>query len=262
MLEGIDERIAEYLSKEENLHCLREKLFNLEGYRLQRDIDEEIAAVYREKKQVTENLKKKHKKARKKMAKVCRLIISQTEEKYKAKLREKNNELDRYRSSVENELRKATENKAELKCWQSDYRELATAFSNFSALSQKHRDAIAGIFGGCDTPFDFLCGSVQKGHLEQLWDYVSDELSAPDFDEQKADLLSSLFDFSCDAVNRSQRETLFRRLTVPQGAAFDGDTMGRTADSPQLGRVKQMIFAGFAYEVTGSVVRRSLVKLE
>ena len=262
MLEGIDEHIAEYLSKEENLHRLREKLFNLEGYRLQSDIDEEIAALNREKEQVIEDLKKKHKKAMEEMAEEHQREIRETKEEYEERLRQKNSELADYCSSVERELRKAKENKAELARWQSDYSDLAAAFSNFSALSQKHRDAIAGIFGGCDTPLDFLCGSVQKGHLEQLWDYVSDELDTSDLEEQEADLLSALFDFSFDAVNRSQREPLFRRLTAPQGAAFDGDTMGRTADSPQLGRVKQMIFAGFAHEVTGSVVRRSLVKLE
>lgn len=261
-MEEIDEHIAEYFSKEENLHRLREKLFNLEGYRLQSDINEEIADVYREKEQAIEDLKKKHKKAMEEMAEEYRLKIQQTEETYEAKLRQKNSELADYRSSVEQELRKATENKAELARWHADYSDIAKAFSNFSALSQKNQDAIAGIFGGCDTPMDFLCGSIQKGHLEQLWDYVSAELHASDLGEQEADLLSVLFDFSFDAVNRSQREPLFRRLTAPQGAAFDGDTMGRTADSPQLGRVKQMIFAGFAHEVTGSVVRRSLVKLE
>ena len=74
--------------------------------------------------------------------------------------------------------------------------------------------------------------------------------------------LSAIFDFSFSAVNRSQREPLFKRLAAHEGVAFDGDTMGRTADSPQLGRVKRLVFAGFAHEVTGSVVRRSLVKLE
>ena len=74
--------------------------------------------------------------------------------------------------------------------------------------------------------------------------------------------LSSLFDFSFDAVNHSQHEVLFQRLIVPIGSTFDGDIMGRTANSPQLGKVKQLIFAGFAHAVTGSVVRRSLVELE
>ena len=40
---GFDEQINEYLSKEKNLCRLREKLFNLEGYRHQSDIEEEMA---------------------------------------------------------------------------------------------------------------------------------------------------------------------------------------------------------------------------
>ena len=109
---------------------------------------------------------------------------------------------------------------------------------------------------------DFLYGSVQKGHLEQLWDYVKGEVESADIDEHAGKLLMTLFDFSFDAVNRSQNEPLYRRLDAPQGSAFDNDTMGRTATSPQLGRVKQLMFAGFSHEVTGSVVRRSLVRLE
>ena len=236
----IDECIAEYFNKEENLHRLREKLFNLKGYRLQSDIDNEIAKLYEE-----------HQRE-----------IRQTTEQYKEELRQKDNELADFKNSVEIELRESEKNKIELDRLKSDYSEIDLVFKKFSSLSKKHREAIAGIFGGCDSPFDFICGSVQKGHLEQLWDYVSDELVSNDLDEQEEDFLSALFDFSFDAVNRSQREPLFVRLIVPRGATFDGDTMGRTADSSQLGRVKQMLFAGFAHEVTGNVVRRSIVRLE
>ena len=262
MSNEIDERIAEYFNKEENLHRLREKLFNLQGYRLQVDIDNEIAELHKESERITEDLKNQHRKTVEEMTAEHQRDIQQTEEKYKEELRQKDNELADFRNSVENKLREAEENKIELERLKSGYSEVDLVFKKFSTLSQKHRQAVAGIFGGCDTPLDFICGSVQKGHLEQLWDYLSDELVSQDLDEQETDFLSALFDFSFDAVNRSQREPLFRRLTVPQGAAFDGDIMGRTADSPQLGRVKKMLFAGFAHEVTGNVVRRSIVRLE
>lgn len=232
MPEGIDGRIAEYFNNEENLHHLRQKLFNLSGYRLQSDFLKELSVVRKEKDFVIEDLNKRY---------------QNLQESYQ---------------KIFEELMTTKQNQDELSRWQSDYGELAEAYRNFSSLSSAHKDAIAGIFGGCDTPFDFLCGSVQKGHLEQLWDYVSDELDDANIDEYETDLLSSLFNFSFAAVNRSQRELLFRRLTVPQGSAFDVDTMGRTSDSPQLGRVKKLVFAGFAHEVTGIVVRRSLVKLE
>lgn len=252
---GFDEQINEYLSKEKNLCRLREKLFNLEGYRHQSDIEEE-------KKQIVEYMKNEHKKALDKLAEDHRRDLQKMKDEYGAEIKEKEKELADFQASVNEALEKAAQDKDELSRWKSGYGDFAEVYANFSALYQKHKDDIAGIFGGSDTPMDFFCGSVQKGHLEQLWDYISDELDAIGMDEQEARKLLVLFDFSFDAVNRSQRDPLFRRLKVNEGAAFDADTMGRTSDSPQLGRVKRLVLAGFAHEVTGSVVRRSLVKLE
>lgn len=258
----IDEQIDKYFSQEKNLHRLREKLFSLDEYRLQSDINEEFAGFRKERERAEEDLKQKHKKTVERMVDEHRRTIQQLEEQYEKSIKQKENELASFRASVDNELKMAVQDRAELNQWQYGYGDFAKAFSNFSNLSLKHKNAIAGIFGGCDTPMDFFCGSVQKGHLEQLWDYISDELDTPNMDEKEAMRLSVLFDFSFDSVNRSQREPLFTRLAAHEGEAFDGDTMGRTADSPQLGHVKRLVFPGFAYEVTGSVVRRSLVELE
>ncbi len=262
MSANINEQIDKYFSEEKNLHRLREKLFSLSEYRLQSDINDEIECLREEKELIAEDLKQKYKKTMEEMTERYRRKLQQMEEQYKESIKQKENELASFRDSVDNELKRATQDRAELIRWQACYGDFAKAFSNFSKLSLKHKEAIAGIFGGCDTPMDFFCGSVQKGHLEQLWDYICDELDAPNMDEQEAMRLSELFDFSFNAVNCSQREPLFRRLAAHEGEAFDGDTMGRSSDSPQLGRVKRLVFPGFAYEVTGSVVRRSLVKLE
>ena len=262
MPKTINEQIDEYFSQEKNLHRLREKLFNLNEYRLQTDINEELASLHKESERVAEDLKQKHKKAEERMIEEHGRKLRQMKELYEESIKQKENELVSFRDPVDNELKMAAQDRAELNRWQAGYGDFAKAFSNFSKLSLKHKDAIAGIFGGCDTPMDFFCGSVQKGHLEQLWDYISDELDASNMDEQETMRLSELFDFSFNAVNCSQREPLFRRLAAHEGEAFDGDTMGRSSDSPQLGRVKRLVFPGFAYEVTGSVVRRSLVKLE
>lgn len=262
MHERIREHIDEYFNNEQNLHNLRQKIFSLEGYRLKSDVDKELADCRKENERAIEDLKKNHEKALNEMAEKHRQELRQQSEQSAEKLSQKEREFADYKANVKSQLEEATKNEAELKRWQAGYGELSKAYMNFSALSAKHQKTIAGIFGGCDTPLDFLCGSIQKGHLEQLWDYVSDELNSAYADEHESNLLAVLFDFSFNAVNRSQREPLFRRLIPNQGAVFDGDTMGRTADSPQLGRVKRLVFAGFAHEVTGNVVRRSLVKLE
>ena len=258
---GIDEQIDEYFSKEKNLRCLREKLFKLDGYRHQSDVDEEISKLHKENERIVENIKKKHQKALEKLVEEHRMELRQMETEYEKRIKQKEKELDDFRDYVDGTLKEVVQDREKLTRWQFDYGDFAKAYANFSVLSQKHKDAIAGIFGGCDTPMDFFCGSVQKGHLEQLWDYIRDELDNNDIDEQEADRLSNLFEFSFNAVNRSQREPLFKRLAVYDGVAFDGDTMGRTADSPQLGQVQRLVFAGFAHNVTGSIVRRSLVKL-
>lgn len=262
MHERIFEHIDEYFNNEVNLHRLRQKIFNLEGYRLQSDFDKELAAFREENERVIDDLKNNHEKALNEMAEKHRRELQQQSEQFAKKLSQKERGLADFKTSVKIQLEAAKKNEAELELWRSDYGELNEAYKNFSNLSTKHKEDIAGIFGGCDTPLDFLFGSVQKGHLEQFWDYVSDELNSAYAGEQEFNLLTALFDFSFNAVNHSKREPLFRRLIPLQGTVFDGDTMGRTADSPQLGRVKRLVFAGFAHEVTGNVVRRSLVTLE
>ena len=262
MNEVLDNLIAEYFNDEKNLHKLRLKLFDLSAYRLQSDFDKEFTTIREEYERDINNLKDNHNDAIKKINAEHQQELSQLSEQHKADMRQKNSEFATYKSSVAIQMQAAEQNKIELERWQSDYSELDEAYRNFSNLSDKHKDAIAGIFGGCDTPLDFLCGSVQKVHLEQLWDYMCDELNALDFDDSEYNRFSSLFDFSFNAVNRSQREPLYRRLTATPGDAFNADTMRRTTNSKQLGRVNRLVFAGFAHEVTGSVVRCSLVDLE
>ncbi|MCR5833900.1 MAG: hypothetical protein K6G55_04540 [Selenomonadaceae bacterium] len=259
---GIDEQIDEYFNKEEKLHRLREKLFNLVGYRPKSDVENEISNLCQKHEQRVAEINRQHENELQKLREWHQTNLQQTKDQYEAQINQKENELAEFRAAVNEKLEAAERDRAELNRWQSDYGDFEKAYANFSALSQKHKDAVAGIFGGSDTPIDFFCGGVQKGHLEQLWDYISDELNAGDINEQEATKLSQLFDFSFNAVNRSQREPLFRRLNVNEQSAFDLDTMTRTSDSPQLGQVKRLVFAGFAHEVTGSVIKRSLVILE
>lgn len=253
--------LCEIIFREDNLYCLREKLFSMEGYLRQRDVEEELAKVSAEKRQIAEAWEKKHEIAMTERAEEHRREIKAIKAQYAKALQEKEEELAAYQASVRKELCAARANEEQLARWESGYSELAAAFGKFTKLSPKHREGMAGIFGGCDTPLEFLCGSVQERHLKQLWDYVRDEIYEQ-WDEQEAELLSSLFDFSFAAVNRSQCEPLYERLAALQGSRFDGDTMGRTAGSPQNGRVKRVVFAGFAHKITGSVVCRSLVELE
>lgn len=257
----IERQIAAYLSKEENLHDLRIKLLNLEGYRRQSEVDKEWEAFRAQSAQKASDLEQKHREEMRRLKDEQQEAIRKLQEDHEAEVQQARRELTEYQAFVKGQMEKAACDQEQIARWQSGYSEFAAAYAKFSALSLKHREAIAGIFGGCDTPMEFFCGALQRGHLEQLWDYVSDELAAADAAAEEAARLAALFDFSFASVNSSQREPLFRRLHVPPGAAFDGDAMSRTASSPQLGRVARLLFAGFSHAVTGSVVRRSLVEL-
>ena len=248
--ETIDRHIEDYLSQEENLNRLRRKILNLEGYQLRSEFEEEKKLELNALRDRIKDMEESHE-----------AELNRIKENHQNELQKEKENFDEYRQSVEQQVEEAAKNQKELARWQADYGELAAAYDNFSALNLKHRNEIAGIFGGCDTPGSFFCGAFQKGHLEQLWDYVRDEIVEEDVEEEEQKRLSSLFDFSFEAVNCSQREPLFRRLAASVGDAFDGDIMSRTAKSPQLGRVERLVFAGFAHEVTGNVVRRSLVEL-
>ena len=253
--------IAAYFEDEEHLHRLRIRLLNMEGYRRQSDIDMEWAAAQAEQEKIVAALKEEQSQEVRRMTKEHEDALRRIEKDHEAELQRVQGEFEEYKTCVQKEMRESSKRAKELARWQGDYGELAAVYADFSALSPRHRDAIAGIFGGGDTPFDFFCGALQRGHLEQLWDYVVDELGAGDADEADTANLSALFAFSFAAVNRSQYEPLFRRLEIPLGTVFDGDAMGRAAGSPQLGRVERVIFAGFAHAVTGHVIRRSLVYL-
>ena len=243
-MENLDHLIArqieEYFSNPENLNRLRQQILNLEDYLSKSDI--EIAF---------QQIKTNHQKE-----------IDQMRSDHQNQIDQMQQEFNQYKSSVETQLQKFTDISKELSQWKSKYRLLSKAYENFMSLSDKNRNSIAGIFGGCDNPIDFFCGALQKGHLDQLWDYISDELKSNYTNDEENDRLVALFDFAFDAVNRSQREPLFNRLNPQIGSRFDSETMGRDNESPQNGNVSQLIFAGYSHAVTGEIVKRSLVRLE
>ena len=295
MQDNFIQQMRDYLSDPKNRNFLRQCLFNLEDYRLRIESDEELTelrtkyetiinesenqhrseiqrlnqdrkneidrlnwdhgeTIHRLKMENQENLQRSREDHQKE--------FQQLNERYQRDLSNKQWELDNYRAEVADRLRESDENKKELEQWRESYGSLEDAYGKFFRLSSKHKDSIAGIFGGCDNPIDFFCGALQKGHLDQLWDYIGDELKLNDTNDEENDRLVALFDFAFDAVNRSQREPLFNRLNPQIGSRFDSETMGRDNESPQNGNVSQLIFAGYSHAVTGEIVKRSSVRLE
>lgn len=276
----IARQIEEYFSNPENLNRLRQQILNLEDYLLKGDIEIAFQQIKTDHQNEIDQMRSDHQNQIDQMQREIERIqhdhrvqidrmeiehqndLQRIQHDHRDQIYQMRQEFDQYKSSVEIQLQKFTDISKELSQWKSKYGLFSKAYENFMFLSDKNRNSIAGIFGGCDNPIDFFCGALQKGHLDQLWDYIGDELKSNDTNDEENDRLVALFDFAFDAVNRSQREPLFNRLNPQIGSRFDSETMGRDNESPQNGNVSQLIFAGYSHAVTGEIVKRSLVRLE
>ncbi|MBQ3444753.1 MAG: hypothetical protein IJG33_16095 [Selenomonadaceae bacterium] len=161
------------------------------------------------------------------------------------------------------ELDKANENLSELdkerqiadgtaNYYRKNYSELDAAYKIYLALDEATRYDLSGIFGAGETATGFFSGAVQEAHLAPFWDYVSRRTDN--------DNLSHLFDFCFDVVNRGFREAPYVRLQVDSGDFFDNDTMRRTSQSMQRGKVVRVVLQGYRYS-GGNVVKKTIVEL-
>ena len=136
--------------------------------------------------------------------------------------------------------------------YRDSYSELDEAYKTYLALDEATRYDLSGIFGAGETATGFFSGAVQEAHLAPFWDYVSRRTDN--------DKLSHLFDFCFDVVNLGFREAPYVRLHVDSGDFFDNDTMRRTSQSMQRGKVVRVILQGYRYS-GGNVVKKTIVEL-
>ncbi len=136
--------------------------------------------------------------------------------------------------------------------YHDNYGELDEAYDNYLALDEATRYDLSGIFGAGDSVTGFFSGAVQETHLAPFWDYVSRRTDN--------DNLSQLFDFCFDMVNLGFREAPYVRLHVDSGDFFDNDTMRRTSQSMQRGKVIRVVLQGYRYS-SGNVVKKTIVEL-
>lgn len=136
--------------------------------------------------------------------------------------------------------------------YRDSYSELDAAYKIYLALDEATRTDLIGIFGTGDTATGFFSGAVQEAHLAPFWDYVSRRTDN--------DNLRRLFDFCFDVVNLGFREAPYVRLQVDSGDFFDNDTMRRTSQSMQRGKVVRVVLQGYRYS-GGNVVKKTIVEL-
>lgn len=147
---------------------------------------------------------------------------------------------------------------AEYDYYREAYAELDAAYKNYLSLNEKIRYQLAGIFGDAQTVQGFLIGAANEKHINDFWDYLRYSLNDNRLSADDAKILTGLFDFCFDALNRSSREPIFSRLQTERGSRFNSLTMTRTSNSRQLGRVQSVLLEGYADRV-GNIIRTSLV---
>ncbi len=147
---------------------------------------------------------------------------------------------------------------AEYDYYREAYAKLDAAYKNYLSLNEKIRYQLAGIFGDAQTVQGFLIGAANEKHINDFWDYLRYSLNDNRLSADDAKILTGLFDFCFDALNRSSREPIFSRLHTERGSRFNSLTMTRTSNSRQLGRVQSVLLEGYADRV-GNIIRTSLV---
>ncbi|MBR4642891.1 MAG: hypothetical protein IKO74_09295 [Selenomonadaceae bacterium] len=238
-----DKSFKEQLEK--NLSWLRQKILNLDDY-IPREkfeaLQEELEALSREK-----------------------ISLERNCEHLRLELDNVHRERDELRNVIEdlrNELdalnREHEIFQEQCNYYREAYADLDTAYKNYLSLDGNLRYQLAGIFGDAETVQGFLIGAANEKHLNDFWDYLRYSLNDDRLSADDAKILTELFDFCFDALNRSSREPIYSRLKTERGNRFDNRTMTRTSSSRQLGRVQSVLLAGYVDRV-GNVIRPSLV---
>lgn len=292
LVDFIEKCIEKYI--DEHLVDLKRKILNLDGFKsdeeyrnlqsqysqirdekgnLQRYIDdlhEEKNELEQKQKSLEENLETVNEERYKLEQKNDDLIIDNTKlREEKRQIEKKLNECEKNLNKangiidgMQQEIEEAQKQKSRLEYFSNGYGEIDSMFKTYQQLNEDIRDELQGIFGNADTPVMFFCNALQENHLDNFWDYISNKINSGKIDRNIEKSLCKLFDFCFDMVNNSQQKPLYKRLQVQKGFDFDNTYMIKTADSSQLGNVKEVKLAGYVYALSNKVVKRSLVRVE
>ena len=172
------------------------------------------------------------------------------------------NEAGKVIDSMKREIDEARKQRETLDYFTVGYGEIDRMYKMYQQLDEDIRGELAGIFGSADTPLMFFCGALQENHLDNFWEYICSKINSGKIDRDTEGMLNCLFDFCFAMVNTSQQKPLYKRLQPQAGSDFNDSYMIRTSDSSQLGVVKEIRLAGYVYERSNKIVKRSLVQVE
>ncbi|NJE27644.1 hypothetical protein E0L01_02535 [Megamonas funiformis] len=292
LVDFIEKCIEKYI--DEHLVDLKRKMLNLDGFKSDeeyRNLQYQYTQIKDERENLQGNISKLSKEKfnlEQKQKSLEENLETVNEEKYKleqknydliidnTKLREEKRQIEKklYEceknlnkangiiDSMQQEIEEAQKEKSRLEYFSNGYGEIDSMFKTYQQLNEDIRDELQGIFGNADTPVMFFCNALQENHLDNFWDYISNKINSGKIDRNIEKSLCKLFDFCFDMVNNSQQKPLYKRLQVQKGFDFDNTYMIKTADSSQLGNVKEVKLAGYVYTLSNKIVRRSLVLVE
>ena len=121
-------------------------------------------------------------------------------EKREEKLTAARTQIEELLESLEEKKRQLAEKTARLSYYAENYLEVEKAYQAYRNLSDELKISLQEIFGTGETPTSFLAHLLQQGHLEMLFEYITDALEAGATDGEVENLLR-IFDFAFKAVN-------------------------------------------------------------
>ena len=122
--------------------------------------------------------------------------IEHREEKLKAA----HTQIEELLNSLEEKKRMLAEKTARLNYFAENYMELEKAWQSYKNLPDDLKYSLAEIFGDGSTPTNFMASLLQEGHLELLFEYITDSIEAGANDDDVENLLR-IFDFAFKAYN-------------------------------------------------------------
>ncbi len=121
-------------------------------------------------------------------------------ERREEKLNSARTQIEELLESLEEKKRQLAEKTARLNYFAENYLELEKAYQSYRNLPEDIKFSLREVFGASNTATNFMANLLQQGHLEMLFEYITDaiEIGAPDEDVEN---LLRIFDFAFKAIN-------------------------------------------------------------
>lgn len=138
-------------------------------------------------------------------------------EKREEKLKSARNQIEELLESLEEKKRQLLEKSARLNYFAENYLELEKAFQSYKNLPDDIKFSLSEIFGAGDNPTNFMAHLLKEGHLEMLFEYITDsiEIGAPDDDVEN---LLRIFDFAFKAANGVSNNDMTIEIQADMGS--------------------------------------------